>query len=249
MSEGLERLAALIERAHYGIALTGAGASTESGIPDFRGRGGLWAEADPMRFASLRGFLDDPRGFYAFWGEHFGPMRDACPSAAHRFLVELEARGRMQAVITQNIDGLHVLAGSRRVFEVHGRMGSATCLRCGVVHPTMGLLDRVSRGEAPSCERCAHGYVKPDVVLFGEPLPPIFAQAQAELERADLLLVLGSSLEVHPVCDLVPRAHAAGIPVAMINRDPGPHDALAEVLVHAELGPSLGTLSSLLGVG
>lgn len=243
----VDRLAELLSDATHVVALTGAGVSTDSGIPDFRSpESGLWATHDPAEVASIQGFLADPRGFYGFWGERFGELADKRPNAAHALLAALEEDGRLRAVITQNIDGLHGAAGSQNVLEVHGTYRRARCLGCGVVLPLAQVVERVAAGEAP---RCACGdLIKPDVVLFGEALPPTFGEAERHARGCDVLLVLGSSLEVYPVAGLVPLAAREGARIAIVNRDPGPFDDLADVVLHASLGEVMPALAARLGL-
>ncbi len=244
-------LARWIDEARHVVALTGAGVSTESGIPDFRSAAGLWTASDPMDVASIGGFRADPGRFYRFWKEKFAAFVDAAPSSAHRLLAGLEARGRMQAVITQNIDGLHQRAGSRRVLEVHGTFQRVRCLSCGNDEPLADVFARVdlTPGAAPPrCPVCDHPLLKPDVVLFGEMLPPLFQEAEAEAREADLMLVMGTSLEVYPVAGLAPLAKAEGARVVVLNRDPTPFDGGADLVLHGELGALSGELRSLLGL-
>jgi NAD-dependent deacetylase len=226
-----------LAQAERAVALTGAGVSTDSGIPDFRSaQSGLWEEHDPMRVASLEGFRADPFAFYGFWGARFRGLSDKAPNPTHELVARLEAMGRLRAVITQNIDGLHREAGSRFVHEVHGTYTRARCLRCGIVYPLDLIVERVEAGQPPFCDSCGD-LVKPDVVLFGEPLPPIFERSAALVREADLLLVLGTSLEVHPVAGLVPLARETGAEVIIVNRDESAYDHLATHLVRAELTP------------
>lgn len=230
-----DELVRWLRQSERAIALTGAGVSTDSGIPDFRSaRSGLWARHDPAKVASIDGFLNDPAGFYEFWGERFGRLADAEPNLAHRVLAQLEARGLVRAIVTQNIDGLHQRAGSVRVLEVHGGWRGARCLECGARYDTLRVIAERRPGEAPTCDLCA-GLVKPDVVLFGEPLARDWDEAERLVDRCDLLIVLGSSLEVWPVAGLAPRARAAGARVAVVNRDPTPADPEADLVVHGEL--------------
>lgn len=226
----------LLGTARRAVALTGAGVSTESGIPDFRSDGGLWDQVNPEQVASIAGFLQDPAGFYRFWADKFAALVDAEPSPAHRLLSELEAQGTLRAVITQNIDGLHQRAGSRRVYEVHGSFQRAHCMGCQAPYGIDFVFTKVTGEGEPRCEYCGD-LLKPGVVLFGEMLPPAFGEAASEVDQSDLLLVLGSSLEVFPVADLVPRAHRAGARVVLLNRDPGPYDAEADLVVRGQLGP------------
>ena len=243
-------LAEWIENARHGIALTGAGVSTESGIPDFRSDAGLWAETDPQLVASIDGFLEDPVRFYRFWRDKFAGLAEAKPNAAHRLLAGLESRGRMHAVITQNIDGLHRRAGSHRVLEIHGTFRKAQCLECAYSEPIESVFARFDAGahQAPTCVQCGAAKLKPAVVLFGESLPSLFAQAEAEVEQADLLLVMGTALEVHPVAGLVPRAKRSGCRVAIVNRDATALDDEADLVVRGELGQLSKELMNMLSV-
>lgn len=243
MTAPLEAIAAAIERARYVVALTGAGVSTESGIPDFRSDEGLWKDADPMEVSSIDGFREDPARFYRFWRGALRPLQNAPPSKAHELLAYLESRGRVQAVITQNVDGLHQRAGSRSVLEVHGTFQRVRCLECG--HELR--IDAVLEGEGvPACPACGALRLKPDVVLFGEMLPPVFSQAESEVRQADLLLVLGTSLTVFPVAGLVPLAAQTGAEVVLLNRDRTPYDDDATLVAHGELGAMCGELLNLL---
>ncbi|MCA9611057.1 MAG: NAD-dependent deacylase [Myxococcales bacterium] len=243
----VDALAALLSGAERVVALTGAGVSTESGIPDFRSHAsGLWQEHDPMRVASIDGFLDDPSAFYAFWGDRFGELAEKRPNATHALLAALEAEGRIDAVITQNIDGLHHAAGSRTVLEVHGSYRRARCLGCGIARSLDEVVATVRGGREPRCE--CRSLIKPDVVLFGEMLPPVFGEAERRARACDLMLVLGSSLEVYPVAGLVPLAAESGAKVAIVNRDAGPYDHLAAVAVHAELGETMRALADRLAL-
>jgi len=233
LEEAVERAAELILKAKRAWALTGAGVSTPSGIPDFRGPNGLWRHHDPERVSSLEGFRRHPEDFYSFWIWRFERMSRARPNPVHELLAWLEDRGLLQGVITQNIDGLHQAAGSRNVLEVHGHARTGTCLGCGKVYPLHWIAARAKEEKVARCG-CG-GLVKPDVVLFGEALAPAFEQAQREMTRCDLLLVLGTSLTVWPVAGLVPQAAAHGAQIVIANRDPTPFDELAAVSLRGEL--------------
>jgi len=227
-------LAELIRANQPCVALTGAGASTESGIPDFRSAGGIWARYDPSEVASIDGFRRDPKRVWEFYGRRLDVLADARPNAAHRALAELEGDGLLLAVVTQNVDGLHQAAGSRDVVEVHGAIGAAVCLACGRraedVRPLLPL---------PRCERCGE-ILKPDVVLFGELLPEAAIDRAAELaRRAALLLVVGTSLQVWPVAGLPEETLAGGGRLAIVNRDPTPYDGAAALVVRASAGEAL----------
>jgi len=248
-SERISRLAGWIEDARHAVALTGAGVSTESGIPDFRSPdGGLWKDVDPMDVASIDGFRHDPKRFYAFWRSKYAALTAAEPNVTHRFLAELEARGRLQAVVTQNVDGLHARAGSRRVIEVHGTFQTASCLACGDRQSIEVVFDEVDGAGLATCLVKGDGLYKPDVTFFGEMLPPAFGEGEKEARRSDLFLVLGSSLEVYPVADLVPAAKAGGARVVILNREPGPFDSIADLVIHDQLGMTVARLAAELGV-
>ena len=225
------RAAALAQRirdARSVVALTGAGVSVPSGIPDFRSPGtGLWANVDPMEVAHISVFRREPERFWAFYGDRFTKLRDKVPNGAHRALVELERRGKLDAVITQNIDGLHEAAGTVDLVEVHGSIAHASCLACG--HGGYALDDVRERLAAAQdgVPRCACGApLKPDVVLFGELLPEVALERASQLAAgADLLLCVGSSLEVYPVAQLPQITLAAGGDVALVTMGPTPYDS------------------------
>lgn len=234
LGPGEIRMAArLLREARYAWALTGAGVSTASGIPDFRGPQGLWRTHDPEEVSTIDGFRRNPQAFYSFWLWRFQNMRRAQPNPVHKLLAALEARGILQGVITQNIDGLHQRAGSRRVLEVHGHVRSATCAFCGRKYSLEWVEERVEREGLARCP-CG-GLVKPDVVLFGEPLTPDFEVAQKEVAKADLLFVLGTSLTVWPVAGLVPLALGHGARLIIANAEPTPYDPYSDVLLRGDL--------------
>ena len=216
------------------VALTGAGVSTESGIPDFRSAGGIWERFDPYEVASIDAFRRDPARVWEFYGLRLDVLRDARPNAAHRALAQLEDAGLVEAVVTQNVDRLHQAAGSQDVVEVHGSVGAAVCLGCGHreedVRPLLPL---------PQCERCG-AVLKPGVVMFGELLPTDALDRATELaRRARLLLVVGTSLEVWPVAGLPDETLGHGGKLAVVNRDPTPYDERAALVVHAAAGATL----------
>ncbi|MEM9067512.1 MAG: NAD-dependent deacylase [Myxococcota bacterium] len=241
----LRAVAELIEASRHAVALTGAGVSTESGIPDFRSDSGLWRDVSPMDVASIDGFREDPERFYRFWAPKLLSLKDAEPSAAHRLLAGLESRGRMQAVVTQNIDGLHQKAGSTRVLEVHGTFREFRCLACGT-ETTMEVLEPCAA--LPACTSCGATRLRPKVVLFGEMLPAAFGLAEMEVRAADLLIVMGTSLEVYPVAGLVPLARRSRAKVIILNRDETALDDEADLVVNDELGATCGQLITLLGL-
>jgi NAD-dependent deacetylase len=232
------RLAALVRERGPVVVLTGAGVSTESGIPDFRSSSGLWAEVDPFEVATIDAFRRDPERVWGFYRERFRSLLAAEPNAAHRALAELEARGHVRAVVTQNIDTLHERAGSRDVVEVHGSIRRAVCLRCGGDEALDGLLRQLEERDAPLCPSCG-AVLKPDVVLFGELLPVGAIERATQLAReAGLMLVVGSSLEVWPVAGLPLESRS----FAIVNRGATPLDDRAVLTVDAGAGETLTAL-------
>ncbi|MFN4217986.1 MAG: NAD-dependent protein deacylase [Candidatus Bipolaricaulia bacterium] len=248
MREHIKRLAQMLREARYAVALTGAGVSTDSGIPDFRSPStGLWAQYNPMEVASIGGFRSNPARFYEFWRQRFAKLADAQPNITHRVLAQLEARGHLQCVITQNIDNLHKKAGSKRVLEVHGTYTRGLCLGCKKTYTIHEIFEKVERHRVPLCDEC-NDLLKPDVVLFGELLTPDFDRALDEIERCDLLLVLGTSLEVYPIAGLVPQAKLRGAQIVIINRDKTPFDPIADLALHSELRPVMAELQRVLAL-
>jgi NAD-dependent deacetylase len=232
-----QRLADLVRGAGSVVALTGAGISVPSGIPDFRSPGtGLWERVDPMEVAHIDAFRSDAQRFWSFYGERFSTLRDRRPNGAHQALVELERRGRLDAVVTQNVDMLHRKAGTRELVEVHGSIATCSCPRCG---RTVELEEARVRLAAASdgVPRCECGFaLKPDVVLFGELLPDAAMQRAYELAAgADLLLCVGSSLEVYPVAGLPHVTLGAGGAVAIVTQGPTPVDHLAAVKLDGDV--------------
>ena len=240
-----ERLAALIREADSVVALTGAGISVPSGIPDFRTPGtGLWERVDPMEVAHIDAFREDPVRFWSFYGERFATLGGKQPNGAHLALVELEQHGLLDGVITQNVDMLHARAGTRELVEVHGSIATCTCLECGGSVPLEEARRRVRAAAdgVPSCEECSSA-LKPAVVLFGEMLPaPALERARELCEGADVLLCIGSSLEVHPVAGLPLLTREGGGAVAIITRGPTPLDELAAVRLDRDVVEELEAL-------
>jgi NAD-dependent deacetylase len=238
-----ERLAELIRTRQPCVVLTGAGASTESGIPDFRSAGGIWAEYDPMDYATIDAFRRDPAKVWDFYSKRLGVLTEAKPNPAHQVLAELERRGLVEAVITQNVDRLHERAGSVNVIEVHGSLRTSSCLDCGHTEPFDRVVELLP---VPHCERCG-AVLKPDVVMFGELLPAeAIERATTLAQQAALLLVVGSSLEVWPVAGLPDETLSHGGEVAIVNRDPTPYDGVATLVVHASAGKTLAEASRVL---
>ena len=242
-------LATLIRESQPCVVLTGAGVSTESGIPDFRSADGIWAEFDPFEYASLETFRTDPEKVWRFYAPRFAMLAAAEPNAAHRAIAELQRSGLVEAVVTQNIDRLHELAGTRRVVEVHGSIRTSSCPRCGAVHELAEVVELIdSGGGAPRCRGCG-AVLKPDVVFFGEMLPPAALDAAFELAaRARLLLVVGSTLEVYPVAGLPLDTVRAGGRVAIVNRGPTSFDGRASLRIEGSAGEVLEALVTSLGI-
>jgi NAD-dependent deacetylase len=239
MSAGVARLADLIREQQPCVVLTGAGVSTESGIPDFRSPSGIWAQFDPREYATLGAFRRDPEKVWRFYAPRFAMLTEAKPNPAHVALAELERRGLVRAIVTQNIDELHQRAGSSDVIEVHGSIRTSSCPGCGSVHALAEVVPLIEAHGAPPCSSCG-AILKPDVVFFDELLPEdAIMRAVALAESSALLLVVGSSLEVYPVADLPRSTVAAGGKVAVVNRDPTWADGRAEVVVHGSAGEVL----------
>jgi NAD-dependent protein deacetylase/lipoamidase len=240
----IQTLAALVREAGSVVALTGAGISVPSGIPDFRSPGtGLWENVDPMEVAHIDAWRADPRRFWQFYGNRFQTLEGKEPNAAHRALVELERRGLLGAVITQNIDMLHRKAGTRGLVEVHGTIEHSSCLTCGARYPLGDVRARLAADPdgVPRCD-CGHP-LKPDVVLFGEWLPADALDRAYELAgAADVLLCVGSSLEVHPISQLPGVTRANGGQVAVITQGPTPWDGRAAVKLDGDVVSELEAL-------
>ena len=245
-----EALASLLRERGPAVALTGAGMSTDSGIPDFRSAGGLWEGVDPYEVASIDAFRRDPLRVWRWYGERVGMLASAVPNAGHLALAELERDGHVRTVATQNIDALHTRAGSADVVELHGSIRRFDCLACGAVETLDAVLAQLAESPAPTCEECG-AILKPGVVMFGELLPEDAIDAAfAAAESCDLLLAAGSSLEVHPVAGLLEVAKSSGAAVAILNRDPTPYDRIADVVDRRALGESLPALAdAVLGAG
>ena len=233
------QLAELIRERQPVVALTGAGVSTESGIPDFRSPTGIWARYDPMEYATIDAFKRDPRKVWEFYGLRLRVLADAEPNTAHLALAELERRGLLRALVTQNVDTLHELAGSQDVVEVHGSIRTAVCLVDGIRVPRAEVVRLVDELGAPPCPACG-AILKPDVVMFGELLPTREIDRATQLVReARLLLVVGSTLEVWPVAGLPHETLAAGGAVAIVNRGPTAFDSRAALKLDASAGETL----------
>jgi len=246
MDASVSALAGLMRARQPCVVLTGAGISTESGIPDFRSPTGIWAEYDPMEYATIEAFRRDAVKVWKFYALRFELLTRAEPNPGHLALAELERRGLVQAVVTQNIDGLHQRAGSQEVIEIHGSIRAAVCLECGERVSLEQVVLALAHDPAPPCPRCGE-ILKPDVVMFGELLPPDAMERATELaQRAGLLLVVGSTLEVYPVAGLPEETVAAGGALAIVNRGSTPFDGLAVLRLDASAGETLAAVSTLL---
>lgn len=242
-----DRLAQLIRDHQPCVALTGAGVATESGIPDFRSPTGIWAELDPMEYATLTAFRRDPDKVWWFYRKRIEMLTAAEPNLAHHALRELEDLGLLQTIVTQNIDMLHRTAGSADVIEVHGSIRTASCQTCRARH----ALERVeellgAEDGAPTCDECG-GLLKPDVVFFEEQLPAgAIDRAHALAREARLLLVIGSTLEVYPVAGLPELTAASGGRVAIVNIGPTSFDRHATLKLDSSAGETLAEVVALL---
>jgi NAD-dependent deacetylase len=233
----IARAIELLKGSSHTVALTGAGISTPSGIPDFRSPdSGIWNRVDPFEVASIVAFRHHPQAFYDWIRPLAQRILAASPNAAHLALAALEAQGPVRSVITQNIDLLHSRAGSRTVLEVHGHVREATCIRCYQVFEASSFIHEVvSSGQVPYCPACG-GLLKPNVILFGEQLPVrVLNQAKRETRVSDVMLVAGTSLEVAPAGDLPLLARETGSHVIIINKSATPLDGVADVVIHADV--------------
>jgi len=244
-----EALAAMLRASRSAVVLTGAGISVPSGIPDFRSPGtGIWADVDPMEVAHIDAWRRDPDRFWEFYGQRFAALIDISPNPAHAAVAELERRGLVHGVITQNIDRLHRLAGSRRVVEVHGSIDSSRCMECGGQVALERVLELLDEGEgAPQCASCL-APLKPDVVLFGELLPErAMTEAQTLAAEADLMLCIGSSLTVYPVAGLPGLTRARGGRLALVTEGETPYDGEADVRLRGDVVDALAAVLAALG--
>jgi NAD-dependent deacetylase len=241
---GLDRLAELMRERQPCVVLTGAGISTESGIPDFRSAEGIWAKYDPFEVAHIDAFRRDPARVWEFYALRLDVLASAEPNAGHQALARLEEAGLVRAIVTQNVDGLHARAGSREIVELHGSLREAECIHCGVRVP---MADAVAQLPLPPCPECGE-IVKPGVVMFGEMLPAAAIERARELAAAArLLLVVGSSLEVYPAAGLPEETRAAGGSLAIVNHGSTTWDSHADVVIDGGAGETLGALTGIVG--
>jgi NAD-dependent deacetylase len=242
----LEQLAEMIRSARHALVLTGAGVSTESGLPDYRGSQGLWGNRRFEELAHIDTWRREPEEFWSFYGARIAQLGAAKPNNGHNAIAELERRGLVRRVLTQNVDGLHRAAGSVDPLELHGTLADVVCLACGFRGPHEVATSQLADGVVvPRCPTCG-SVLKPAVVLFGELLPPALDTAQEELERCDLLLCCGSSLQVYPVAMFPDVVHTRGGHVAVVNHGPTAADHLAHVRLEAKTGVALPALVAVL---
>lgn len=244
----VERAAQLLAKARAGVALTGAGVSAESGIPTFRGEGGLWTRYDPVKVSSIESFLADPSSYWKVSRERGAVALAARPNAGHQALAAIEAAGHLVALVTQNTDGLHRDAGSRHVIELHGSSRTVECLECGRREPRSAVQARLDVEMPPRCRECGSSFMKPTVVLFGEPMPTeAINEAFGLARQADVMLVVGSSLVVYPAADVPMVAVRSGARMIVVNAEPTPLDRFAEVVIHGRSGEVLPEIVRLIG--
>lgn len=240
MREEIERLAQLIMRSAKIVVFTGAGISTESGIPDFRSPGGIWSRYDPEDF-TIQKFLSSPAARKSIWKmfTESGLLTEAKPNSAHYAIAELYQMGKLDCVITQNVDNLHQKAGvpEDRVFELHGNMQWVVCLNCHKRIPMPAILEKIKEGvEVPDCPDC-RGILKPDGVFFGEALPQgTLQEAIRRAQACDLCIIIGSTLVVYPAAYIPVYAREAGATLAIVNLTPTPFDRYAEVVIRGKAG-------------
>jgi len=244
MTAGIDKARSLIEEAERLVVLTGAGISTDSGIPDFRGPQGVWTlNPKAERMSDIRYYRSDPEVRRLSWQSRLAhPAWTAAPNSGHRALVALEKRGKLRALITQNIDGLHQRAGNSPglVIEVHGNLHKAICLSCGWRGAMQAVLDRVRNGEEdPSCATCG-GILKSDTISFGQSLvPEVIERAMNSAAEADCLIAVGTSLQVYPAAGLVPLAKEAGAHIVIVNAEPTAMDDIADEVIREPIGRAL----------
>ena len=237
LDTAINQAIAILKQARHAVALTGAGISTRSGIPDFRSpESGLWDHYDPMEVATINAFKQNPRAFYDWIRPLAQKIVTAQPNPAHLALAHLEKYGPLRAIITQNIDVLHTKAGSQTIYEVHGHMREATCMHCLQTYQSdVALADYLLTGPIPRCPAC-DGVLKPHVILFGEILPVmVMNRAKRHTRDCDVMIVAGSSLEVAPAGDLPMLAKYSGAKLIIVNFSETHLDDMADVLIHADV--------------
>jgi len=239
----IKAIALAIKNAQHTVAFTGAGISAESGIPTYRGEGGLWIKYDPNLYAHIGYFRQNPSYYWNFFKEVRYPMlKTVKPNKAHLSLAELEAQGHLKTVITQNIDGLHQEAGSSSVIELHGTTRKIFCMDCSEDYTMDEVISKLEKQIPPLCSKC-NGILRPAVVFFGEMLDPsVIDQSYREAGKSDFLLAVGSSLVVYPAADIPLRAKQTGAKLAIINKDSTPLDSVADYVINDSAGSVLPTI-------
>ena len=244
----LGEAAELVAAAARGVAFTGAGVSAESGIRTFRGQDGLWKEYDPYKVSSIEYFKQDPSYYWSVSRLRWPSFVDARPNPAHYALAAMEEAGHLAGVVTQNTDGLHADAGTGRLIELHGTERLVRCLDCGAEEPRQDVQDRLDEELPPRCRTCGGIHLKPAVVFFGEALPPQAVTDAFEMAQAcDLMLSIGSSLQVYPAADVPLVAAESGAPLVIVNDEPTPFDDHARLVLRGRAGEILPELVRLAG--
>lgn len=239
INDAISTLAGWWKADSYRVVLTGAGMSTESGLPDFRSPQGLWKGLDPKKLASISALHNNTREFYEFYRMRLAKLQQALPHRGHFALARLQKERLLDAIITQNVDGLHHQAGAVRVIELHGNLREAVCIKCGRIYPSKLLEEQ----ELPHCAHC-RGMLKPGVILFGESLPAeALRQAEMETRRAHLFVVIGSSLEVSPANYFPVLARERGAKLVLINLEPTHMDDDADLTIRRPAGEVLEELA------
>lgn len=234
-AEGARALASILAEVTGCVALTGAGASAASGVPTYRGAGGSWSRYDPQKYASIDYFRKDPTYYWNFFrDERYPALSRAEPNPVHFALASMESSGLLTALVTQNIDGLHQAAGSRRVLELHGNSRRFLCESCGAVHEANQVRELIDTAIPPACPQCSEPRLRPDVVLFGEQLPgEVLSESFRLMSQTPLAMVVGSSLVVQPAAALPVQAIQNGARLVILNVDPTPLDGYADLVVRA----------------
>lgn len=242
MEQKIKKLAKWLQESSHTVVFTGAGMSTEAGLPDFRSKEGLWKKVDPRKMASIEAMYANPEEFYEFYRMRLAALGKAEPHMGHKILAQLEKDRHIQAIITQNVDGLHHRAGSNRVIELHGTLREAICLKCKSSYP--GAVLEVEG--IPKCDDCGN-MLKPGVVLFGEMLPEeALRQSAIEARKSHVFIVIGSSLEVSPANFFPLEAHSAGAKLVFINLEPTDMDDKADLIIRGKAGEVLKQLYEML---
>lgn len=236
LEKNIDDLMALIKNSKHLVALTGAGVSTLSGIPDFRtDKSGIWDRHDQSKIFDVEYFKRHPQDFYRFARECLFISNKPRPAITHKLLAHLENQGILKCVITQNIDGLHHAAGSKKVFELHGSAKEAHCLKCGSVYSQYDIEKKIEDDDVPFCDYCG-GVIKPDIVFYGEMLPQYQLEgAIMESHRCDVMLILGTSLVVYPAAYLPDNAVRRGAAIVILTKEPTSYDARASLVIHEDL--------------